>query len=48
MLKIILIGLFIVFVFIVVKSNIHIKWNTLFKKGFKKLDNLFRDSVLLR
>lgn len=41
MLKIILLGLLIVFIFIIIKSNIHVKWNTLFKKGFKKLDNLF-------
>lgn len=41
MIKIILFGLLIVFIFIIVKSNIHIKWKTLFKKGFKKLDNLF-------
>lgn len=39
--QLILIGLLIVFVFVILKANIRVKWNTFFKKGFKKLDNLF-------
>lgn len=41
MLKFLFIGLIIVFVFIIIKANVHIKWSTFFKKGFKKLDNMF-------
>ena len=39
--QLILLGLLICFVFIILKANIRIKWGTFFKKGFKKLDNLF-------
>lgn len=41
MVKIILIALTICIIWIILKSNLRIKWHTFFKKGFKKLDNLF-------
>lgn len=41
MFKIVLFALGCCVIFIIVKSNIHIRWGTFFKKGFKKLDNLF-------
>lgn len=41
MLKFLFIGVIIIFVFILIKANVHIKWSTFFKKGFKKLDNMF-------
>lgn len=42
MIYLICIGCFLAFILIYIwKNKLHIKFNTFFKKGFKKLDNKF-------
>ena len=41
MLKFIFLIIIVCVIIALIKSKLHINWHTFFKKGFKKVDNLF-------